>query len=52
VGQACWLAEDAWIAARALLAPGAVVALGAVVSGTVPPGAIVRGNPSVVVGER
>jgi len=49
---------DAWIAARAVLAPGtqvgagAVVALGAVVSGTVPPGAIVRGNPGVVVGER
>ena len=48
----------AWIAARAVLAPGtvigagAVVALGAVVSGTVPPGAIVRGNPAVVVGER
>ena len=49
---------DAWIAARAVLAPGsrigtaAVVALGAVVSGTVPAGAIVRGNPAVVVGSR
>ena len=53
------IGPDAWIAApRAVLAPGtvigagAVVALGAVVSGTVPPGAIVRGNPAVVVGER
>jgi putative colanic acid biosynthesis acetyltransferase WcaF len=50
--------SDAWIAAGAVLAPGtqvgagAVVALAAVVSGTVPPGAIVRGNPAVVVGER
>ncbi len=49
---------DAWIAARAVLAPGtcigpaAVVALGAVVSGGVPAGAIVRGNPAVVVAAR
>ena len=52
------IGSDAWIAARAVLAPnaqigpGAVVALGAVVSGTVPAGAIVRGNPAVVVGQR
>lgn len=50
--------SDAWIAARAVLAPGstigcgAVVALGAVVSGAVPSGVIVRGNPAVVVGDR
>lgn len=49
---------DAWIAARAVLAPGtrvgagAVVALGAVVTSSVPPGAIVRGNPAVVCGWR
>lgn len=49
------IGSDAWIAARAVLAPGsqigegAVVALGAVVSGSVPAGAIVRGNPAVVV---
>jgi putative colanic acid biosynthesis acetyltransferase WcaF len=52
------IGSDTWIAARAVLAPdcvigaGAVVALGAVVSGTVLPGAIVRGNPAVVVGQR
>ncbi|MCP9903263.1 hypothetical protein KBY85_03780 [Cyanobium sp. BA5m-10] len=34
------------------LGPGAVVALGAVVSGSVPPSAIVRGNPAVMVGEK
>lgn len=50
--------SDAWIAARAVVAPGAeigagaVVALGAVVSGAVPAGAIVRGNPAVVIGQR
>jgi putative colanic acid biosynthesis acetyltransferase WcaF len=50
--------SDAWIAARAVLAPGtrigagAVVALGALVSGSVPAGVIVRGNPAVVVGKR
>ncbi len=50
--------SEAWIAARAVLAPGtqigtgAVVALGAVVSGAVPAGAIMRGNPAVVVGQR
>jgi putative colanic acid biosynthesis acetyltransferase WcaF len=52
------IGPEAWIAARAVLAPGtqvgagAVVALGAVVSGEVPAGAIVRGNPAVVVGRR
>jgi acetyltransferase-like isoleucine patch superfamily enzyme len=52
------IGSDAWIAARAVLAPGtqvgsgAVVALGAVVSGSVPPGAIVRGNPAQMVGQR
>lgn len=49
---------EAWIAARSVLAPGsaigagAVVALGAVVNGAVPAGAIVRGNPAAVVGQR
>ncbi len=50
--------SDAWVAARAVVAPGtrigpgAVVALGAVVTGVVPPGAIVSGNPAVVVSQR
>lgn len=50
--------SDAWIAARAVLSPGshigagAVVGLGAVVSGAVPAGAIMRGNPAVAVGSR
>ena len=52
------IGADAWIAARAVLAPGteigpgAVVALGSLVSGSVPAGVIVRGNPAVVVGKR
>ena len=52
------IGTDAWIAARAILAPGtqigfgAVVALGAVVSGSVAAGAIMRGNPAVIVGKR
>lgn len=52
------ISSEAWIAARAVLAPGteigtgAVVALGAVVSGMVPSGSIVRGNPAVLVGRR
>lgn len=52
------IGSDAWIAAYSVLAPGtsigdgAVVSLGSVVSGAVPPGAIVRGNPSVLVGWR
>ena len=50
--------SDVWIAARAVVAPGcqigesAVVALGAVVRNSVPPGAIVSGNPAMVVGFR
>ena len=52
------VADQAWIAAKAVLAPGtvigagAVVALGAVVSGEVPSGAIIRGNPASIVGQR
>jgi putative colanic acid biosynthesis acetyltransferase WcaF len=52
------VASEAWIAAFVVIAPGtvighgAVVALGAVVSGFVAPGAIMRGNPAVAVGQR
>ena len=52
------IGDDAWIAACAVLAPnvdigpGAVVSLGSVVIGAVPAGAIMRGNPAVVVGYR
>ncbi len=52
------IGSDVWIAAQAVLAPGteigngAVVALGAVVSGKVPVGVIMRGNPAVAVGYR
>lgn len=52
------IGSDAWIAAQSVLAPGcevgsgALVSLGSVVSGSVPPAAIVRGNPAVVVGQR
>ena len=50
--------SDAWIAARAVIAPGcrigngAVIGLAAVVSGEVPDGAIMRGNPAVHVAQR
>ena len=50
--------SQAWIAAKAVLGPGshvgaaAVVGLGAVANGVIPAGAIVRGNPAVVVGQR
>lgn len=53
-----FISSDVWIAARSVLAPGsfvglgAVVALGSVVSGKVPPGVIVRGNPAVIIGKR
>lgn len=52
------IGSDVWIAAQAVLAPGtevgngAVVALGAVVSGKVPDGVIMRGNPAVAIGYR
>ena len=50
--------SEVWIAAQAVLAPGtricetAVVGIGSVVSGLIPKGAVVRGNPSVRVGWR
>lgn len=52
------IGSDAWIAAGAVLAPGtrigsgAIVGIGAVVSGSVPDGVIMRGNPAAVVGQR
>jgi putative colanic acid biosynthesis acetyltransferase WcaF len=56
--QPITVGPDVWIAARSVIAPGtvlgagAVVSLGAVVSGELPAGAILRGNPAVVVGQR
>ena len=53
-----FIESDVWIAAFSILSPGthvccsAVVALGSVVSGRIPPAAIVRGNPAVLVGQR
>ncbi|MCT0232990.1 putative colanic acid biosynthesis acetyltransferase [Synechococcus sp. CS-1327] len=50
--------SDAWICAHCVVAPGtrvgaaAVVSLGSVASGVIAPGAIVAGNPAVVVGWR
>ena len=50
--------SQSWIAAKAVIGPGthvgqaAVVGLGAVASGEIPAGAIVRGNPAVVVSHR
>ena len=50
--------SEAWIAAYSVLAPGthvcsgAVVALASVVSGQIPSGVIVRGNPAKIVGVR
>ncbi|MFO7628576.1 MAG: hypothetical protein R6W06_03475 [Prochlorococcaceae cyanobacterium] len=53
-GAACWLAEGAWLDSLApiTIGPDAWIGPGAVVSGTVPAGAIARGNPAVVLGER
>ena len=51
--------EDcAWIAAKAIIAPGTsigegtIVSLGSVISGTVPPGMIVKGNPGKIINKR
>jgi putative colanic acid biosynthesis acetyltransferase WcaF len=52
------IGPQAWIAAKAVIAPGstigagAVVGLAAVVMGNVPAGAILLGNPAVVVRTR
>lgn len=52
------IGSQAWIAAQARLAPGtrvgagAVIGFAAVVSGEVPSGAILRGNPAAITGWR
>ncbi len=50
--------DNSWIAAKSILAPGtiieegAIVSLGSVISGTIPSGMIVKGNPAKIVSER
>lgn len=50
--------SDSWVAAKVVIAPGtvigsgSVIGLGSVVSGRVPSGVIMSGNPAVIVGER
>jgi putative colanic acid biosynthesis acetyltransferase WcaF len=52
------IGSDVWVGAKVVLAPGtvvgdgAVLGLAAVVSGSVPPRAVMRGNPAVVTGQR
>jgi maltose O-acetyltransferase len=56
-GRPVSVGDDVPIGGRAVLNPGvtagdgSVVASGAVVTGDVPPGVVVRGNPAEVVGE-
>lgn len=58
VVQPIVIGNDVWVGAKAVLAPGtvvgagAVLALGAVVARTVPPRAVMRGNPAQVAGQR
>lgn len=49
VGKGCWIGANAMIVPGVKLGDGVVVAMGAVVSRNVPSGAIVAGNPAIVV---
>tara|TARA_Y100001968_G_scaffold315802_1_gene342818 strand:+ start:602 stop:1153 length:552 start_codon:yes stop_codon:yes gene_type:complete len=50
--------DHAWIAAKCIIAPGTligegtIVTLGTVISGKVPPGMIVKGNPAEIISKR
>lgn len=52
------IGSDVWVGAKVVLAPGtevgdgAVLGLAAVVSGTIPPRALMRGNPARMTGQR
>ncbi|MFZ0406667.1 MAG: WcaF family extracellular polysaccharide biosynthesis acetyltransferase [Cyanobium sp.] len=52
VGSEVWIAASSVIAPGTTIGVGAVIALASVVSGNVPPGAILRGNPAVLIRQR
>ncbi len=52
LGRYVWVGMGSMICPGATIGDAAVVLIGSVVTGDVPPMAIVRGNPAVVVGKR
>ncbi|WP_157263623.1 acyltransferase [Azohydromonas aeria] len=52
IGDAVWIGANVSLSPGTQIGDGAIIALGAVVRGTVPPCAIVAGNPATVVGWR
>ncbi len=52
IGRDVWLGYGAVVLAGASIGDGAIVGAGAVVRDSIPPGAIVAGNPARVIGQR
>lgn len=52
IGDAVWIGSNVTIAPGTTVGEGAILSVGSVVFGTVPPCAIVRGNPAQVIGYR
>lgn len=52
VGKDVWIGYGAVILAGSVIGDGAIIGAGAVVRGTIPPNAIVAGNPGQIIGYR
>ena len=52
IGDVVWIGSNVSIAPGAKIGNGVIISMGAVIFGEIPDGAIVRGNPAVIVGHR
>jgi acetyltransferase-like isoleucine patch superfamily enzyme len=49
IGKNCWIASGALIYGRASIGDGTIIGAGSVVTGEVPPGVLVAGNPAKII---
>lgn len=52
IGSAVWVGSNVTILPGSTVGDGAIIGAGTVVRGTIPPGSIVIGNPSTIIGTR
>jgi len=49
IGRNCWIASGALIYGRASIGDGTIIGAGSVVTGAIPPGVLVAGNPAGII---
>jgi acetyltransferase-like isoleucine patch superfamily enzyme len=49
IGRNCWIASGALIYGRASIGDGTIIGAGSVVTGEIPPGVLVAGNPAGII---